>query len=290
MCAIKFATPGHISEKNRPYKRIHWNFCVTTPRRTIFRTGSLFLLVFGVFPMPLVLAEPFEGCAYIDAVEPLDWMLALKQAAHYNTQIITVIQEFEKARNGVVAAKTPFLPAISASVQGERYVKVSPQAQTGTVVGTTVVGGQDSMFSNYASVSTTWNLYNGGKDIAGYHAARASEQAADADVLDRSAGVLADLIQAYAALKKAELGARYSARALMRLDGMVNRATQRLARGFGTKIDISRVQVDRENNEQTRLTSCQDAIKYSSQLAQVLGVRLAPGRVYKLSDPIPAVP
>jgi outer membrane protein TolC len=212
------------------------------------------------------------------------------QASEHSSQLITALQELDKARSGVLASRTPFFPTVTASVQAERYVNLNPQDHTGAVVGTTPVGGQASTFSNYPSVSTTWNLYNGGKDIAGYQSAQALERAADADVLDRAAGVLADLIQTYAALKKAELGARYSTRALVRLDGMVNRATRRLSSGFGTNIDISRAQVDRETNEQTRLTSCQDTIRHSSELAQIIGVRLIPGRVYHLLDPIPPAP
>ena len=80
------------------------------------------------------------------------------QAAEHSTQLILALQGLEKARSGVEAAKTPFLPSVTASVQGERYVNVNPQSPP-AVVGSTVVGAQASKFINYASVSTTLNLY-----------------------------------------------------------------------------------------------------------------------------------
>ncbi len=112
--------------------------------------------------LPKVEALENPSCRSGTTFKPLSLAEAVVVAMSEHPQVLIAQLELKKANTQVLAAVTPFLPSASVSMQGERFVTQNPAAQT-TSVGSSVVGGQQSQYSSYASLKANWNLFNCGK-------------------------------------------------------------------------------------------------------------------------------
>jgi len=220
--------------------------------------------------------------------KPLSLAEAVVVAMSEHPQVLIAELELKKANSQVLAAVTPFLPSASVAMQGERFVTQNPTAQA-TSVGSTVVGGQQSQYSSYASLNVNWNLFNGGKDLAGYRNAIAGVQAGAYDLVRQTNETLSSVLLAYNDLFKAQTALLHQAESTRLLRGVLQRTEKRYAEGVDNQIALSREKIAFAKNEQSTFQVCQTLYDKSAVLASALGLRLPAGHVFQLDTPIPDV-
>lgn len=212
--------------------------------------------------------------------------VAVAMAQH--PQLMIAQLELQKANTQVLAAMTPFLPSASVSMQGERFVSQNPNSRT-TSVGSSIVGGQQSQFSSYASLNANWNLFNGGRDLAGYRGAKAGVQASESDLVRQTNETLSTVLIAYNDLLKTQMALFHQAETAKLLRGVLQRTEHRYAQGIDNQIALSQERVTFAKNEQAMFQVCQALFDKSAVLARSLGLRLPAGHVFRLDAPIPDI-
>ncbi|MDO9046625.1 MAG: TolC family protein [Methylobacter sp.] len=220
--------------------------------------------------------------------KPLSLAEAVVVAMSEHPQVLIAQLELKKANTQVLSAVTPFLPSASVSMQGERFVTQNPAAQS-TSVGSSVVGGQQSQYSSYASLNANWNLFNGGKDLAGYRSAKAGVQASENDLVRQTNETLSTVLIVYNDLFKAQLALLHQAETTKLLRGVLQRTEKRYEEGVDNQIALSQERVTFAKNEQGMFQVCQALFDKSAVLARSLGLRLPAGHVFRLDAPIPDV-
>lgn len=213
---------------------------------------------------------------------------AVAVAISEHPQVLIAQLELKKANTQVLSAVTPFLPSASVSMQGERFVTQNPAAQS-TSVGSSVVGGQRSQYSSYASLNANWNLFNGGKDLAGYRSAKAGVQASAYDLVRQTNETLSTVLIAYNDLFKAQMALLHQIETTKLLRGVLQRTEKRYEEGVDNQIALSQEKVTFAKNEQDMFQVCQALYDKSAVLARSLGLRLPVGHVFRLDAPIPDV-
>lgn len=244
---------------------------------------ALLLAVFSPASQGAVEDEPCQSGAAFQALS-LPEAVAVAMSEH--PQVLIAQMELRKANAQALAAVAPFLPSASVSMQGERFVSENPNART-TSVGSTVVGGQQSQYSSYASLNANWNLYNGGRDLAGYRGAQAGVQASENDLLRQTNDTLSAVLTAYNDLFKVQAAYSHQAEIAGLQRGVLQRSEKRYAQGIDNQLDLSRQKLAMEKSKQAIFQVCQALVDKSSALAKSLGVRLAAGQVFRLASPIP---
>lgn len=212
---------------------------------------------------------------------------ALLSAYMGQPQVISSREDVEKAKANLLSAETPFLPAATASLQGEHFVSRTPLGGTATV-GSSVVGGQDDRYSTYPSIGLTWNLFSGGKDLAGYRGAQASLRASEHDLSGEINDVLVSVLSAYTDLVKAQASVSEQTEAVGLQQQILARGEQRYQRGRSSLIAVNQAKVSLAQNQRDLLQACQTLFEKSSGLAQAVGMRLG-GAVLVAAEPVPEV-
>lgn len=228
------------------------------------------------------------SCQSGTTFKPLSLAEAVVVAMSEQPQVLIAQLELKKANTQVLTAVTPFLPSASVSMQGERFVTQNPTAQP-TSVGSTVVGGQQDHYSSYASLNANWNLFNGGKDLAGYRSAEAGVQASENDLVRQTNETLSTVLIAYNDLFKAQMALLHKAETTKLLRGVLQRTEKRYEEGVDNQIALSQEKVTFAKNEQGMFQVCQTLFDKSAVLARSLGLRLPAGHVFRLDAPIPVV-
>lgn len=228
------------------------------------------------------------SCRSGTTFKPLSLAEAVVVATSEHPQVLIAQLELKKANTQVLTAVTPFLPSASVSMQGERFVTQNPTAQP-TSVGSTVVGGQQDHYSSYASLNANWNLFNGGKDLAGYRSAKAGVQASENDLVKQTNETLSTVLIAYNDLFKAQTALLHQAETNKLLRGVLQRTEKRYEEGVDNQIALSQEKVTFAKNEQSLFQVCQTLYDKSAVLARSLGLRLPAGHVFQLDAPIPDV-
>ena len=238
--------------------------------------------------LPKAGARETPSCRSGTTFKPLSLAEAVVVAMSEHPQVLIAELELKKANTQVLAAVTPFLPTASVSMQGERFVTQNPSTQT-TSVGSSVVGGQRSQYSSYASLNANWNLFNGGKDLAGYRSAKAGVQASENDLVRQTNETLSTVLIAYNDLFKAQTALLHQAEMSELLRGVLQRTEKRYGEGVDNHIALSREKVTFAKSEQGMFQVCQTLFDKSAVLARSLGLRLPAGHVFRLETPIPEV-
>ena len=228
------------------------------------------------------------SCQPGTAFKPLSLAEAVAVAMSEHPQMLIAQLELQKANTQVISAVTPFLPSASVSMQGERFVSENPNART-TSVGSSVVGGQQSQYSSYASLNANWNIYNGGRDLAGYRGAKAGVQASENDLVRQTNETLSTMLIAYNDLFKAQTALLHQAEIAKLQRGVLERTEKRYAQGVDNQIALSQQKVTVAKSEQAVFQVCQAMFDKSAVLAKSLGLRLPAGHVFRLGVPIPDV-
>jgi len=239
-------------------------------------------------PTPKMERGENASCQSGTTFKKLSLAEAVAVAMAQHPQLLIAQLELQKATNQVLSAMTPFLPSASMSMQGERFVSENPNGRT-TSVGSTVVGGQQSQYSSYASLNANWNLYNGGRDIAGYRSAQAGVQASENDLVRQTNETLSTVLTAYNELFKAQTALLHQVETANLLRGVLQRSEKRYAEGVDDQIALSQQQITFAKSEQGLFQVCQAVFDKSAVLARSLGLRLPAGHVFRLDAPIPEV-
>ncbi len=238
--------------------------------------------------LPKAEAGEETSCRSGTTFKPLSLAEAVVVAISEHPQVLIAQLELKKANMQVLTSVTPFLPSASVSIQGERFVTQNPAAQP-TSVGSTVVGGQQDHYSSYASLNANWNLFNGGKDLAGYRSAKAGVQASENDLVKQTNETLSTVLIAYNDLFKAQTALLHQADTSKLLRGVLQRTEKRYEEGVDNQIALSQEKVTFAKNEQSLFQDCQALYDKSAVLARSLGLRLPAGHVFRLDAPIPDV-
>jgi len=238
--------------------------------------------------LPKAEAGEEASCRSRTTFKPLSLAEAVVVAMSEHPQVLIAQLELKKANTQVLSAVTPFLPSASVSMQRERFVTQNPAAQS-TSVGSTVVGGQRSQYSSYASLNANWNLFNGGKDLAGYRSAKAGVQASAYDLVRQTNEMLSTVLIAYNDLFKAQTALLHQAETTKLLRGVLQRTEKRYEEGVDNQIALSQEKATFAKNEQGLFQVCQALYDKSAVLARSLGVRLPAGDVFRLDGPLPDV-
>ncbi len=212
---------------------------------------------------------------------------ALVGASIRQPQILIAQQELAKANATTLAATTPFLPSANISVQGEHFVS---RSASGVIsVGSTVVGGQGDRFSNYPSISATLNLFNGGKDIAGYRGAQSGVRASESELASQINDSFDTVLTTYNDLLKAQFALYQQSNAVELVEQLAKLSEERYQRGRDNLITVVQAKITLAQNERSLFQACQALSAKSAALAQAIGVRLPAEHILKLSDPLPDV-
>jgi len=212
---------------------------------------------------------------------------AVITALDQQPQMVIARQEVAKARASLTAALTPFLPALTASFVDEKFVPANGTTSV-TVVGSEVIGGTRT-YSGYGALGVTWNLFSGGKDVAGYRGARAGSRSARAQLESQLDDTLTGVLQAYGDVFDAQRSVLEQRRTAALLREMQGRAEERLAHGDGTTIAVEQASNKASQSERSLFQACHTLATKSAVLAKASGMRLAVGFLLGVGNPVPRI-
>lgn len=184
---------------------------------------------------------------------------------------------------------TGFLPSLTFAFQTEHYVSSLP-ASSPIVIGSTTIGGYgDQSFTSYPTLGLTWNLYNGGRDKAGYQGAEAGVRAAEGDVGHQAAASLVAALNAYGDLLKAQAAERQQAQTIEILQQILTRNTQRYAQGRVDLVSVNQARMNLAQSEREFFGTCKTRAEKSDALAQAVGLRLGRMLLLQATSSMPPV-
>lgn len=225
------------------------------------------------------------ACPESSGLRSLDLADAISQSLQRQPQLIIAQQDLIEARSDVRASVAPFLPSAQLGFTDERYVPSNGSAPV-VVVGNTVLGGAQTK-SAYASISLSWNLMNSGRDVAGFHGARAGVRAAASGLDSQLEDTLSGILQGYADLYEAEIAARGQRGATLLLHAIQARAVERYQNGHGTTVAIGQARSAELDAEQSLNHDCRSLAEKSASLAAAIGIDVAAGGRLTVGEPLP---
>lgn len=200
-------------------------------------------------------------------------------------QLLIAQEAVAKARANLIAARSPFLPSVTLSMQSERFV---PSTITQPIsIGNTVVGGSAATKTTYGSVGLNWNLYSGGRDAAGYRASQSDVQANEAGFSRQLNETLIAVLNAYADIYKAQRDADTQAHVLVFQQEIEQRAEQQFRQGTTTTLAIAQAQSSVLDTSRALYQACRTVADKSATLAQTVGLHLGPDELYQVDQPLP---
>jgi outer membrane protein TolC len=226
-----------------------------------------------------------SACSDTSELQRLELADAISQSLHTQPQLIIAQQDVLEARSDVRASVAPFLPSAQLGFTDERYVPSNGSTPV-VVVGNTVLGGAQTK-SGYASISLSWNLMNSGRDVAGYHGARAGVRAAASGLDSQLEETLSGILQGYADLYEAEIAARGQAGATALLKAIEARTIERYQNGHGTTVAIGQARSAELDAEQSLNRDCRSLAEKSAALAAAIGIHVPAGGRLTVGEPLP---
>jgi outer membrane protein TolC len=224
-------------------------------------------------------------CVNTDVPKTVEFRDAVVTALDQEPQLAIARQEVAKARANLTAALTPFLPAVVGTFMDEKFVPSNGIAPI-TVVGNQIIGGTQT-FSSYGSLGLTWNVFSGGKDIAGRRGARASSRSSRAALESQLNDTLTGLFQAYGDLFDAQRSVLEQRRTSALLREMQARAEERFTHGDGTSIAVDQARNKASDSERSLFQACHTVATKSAALAKAAGMRLTVGFLLGVSESLP---
>jgi outer membrane protein TolC len=259
-------------------------------RRAILAAANLAGALLSLFSAPRAVAgerETSSSCDVGTGPKVVEFRDALITALGGQPQLVIAREELEKARANLTAALTPFLPSVVGSFADQRLVPRNGSAPV-TVVGNQVIGGTET-YSGYASLGLTWNILEGGKDIAGYRGAKAAKRATAAGLASQLNDTVSTLIQAYSDLFDAQRVLLEQRRTLALLEDIEARAEERLRNGNGTTIAVEQANSKALDTQRALFQACHSVGDKSAALANAAGLRLPAGFLLGVGSAVPDV-
>jgi outer membrane protein TolC len=250
---------------------------------------SVLMMVLCVLPLPAradegdkLAGRPVCSTAQAKAIAIAD---VLEVALESQPQLLIAQEAVEKARANLIAARSPFLPSVTLSLQSERFV---PSTITQPVqIGNTIVGGTNATKTTYGSVGLNWNLYGGGRDAAGYRASQSDLRASQAGLTHQIDDTVAGVLTAYTDIYKAQRDADAQARMLVLQQSIEQRAEQQFKQGTTTTLAIAQAQTSVLETSRALYQACRTVADKSAALAQAVGLHLEFDQLYQIDEPLP---
>lgn len=191
---------------------------------------------------------------------------AVDRALEVNSQMVQARTGLGTAQFSTRQAYASMLPSLSVS----SGTSMSSAQRYDPSLGTTL-SSQSTSYS--AGISSGMDLFAGGRNLAAVRSARASESAAEANVVTRRFAVALSAKQAYfGVLRSADL-IELSRRAIDQAEQNVAAAERRLQAGQATRSDVLRARLELSNARQTLLEAQAQQRTAMFGLGQAIGIR-----------------
>ncbi len=171
------------------------------------------------------------SCAYGNSVARAvggNTVLTFATALRLSVEKALAIQEAEgtlaQAHGQRLSALAAFLPTLSVSDGEQLYAPLGPQSST--FIAGTLVSTRGRFYDNAATVSAQWNLFDGGKDVAGFRAAADSLRSAEKGLESAVNKTLIKVVGAYEAVVADQVRVRLDAR-IVSWDRRISRLTEK---------------------------------------------------------------
>lgn len=218
-------------------------------------------------------SDALYSCDEGATVQPITLQAAVADAYRSNPQLLAIRQDLERSNATALAATTPFLPSATAGLQTERFVSYAPNSAP-VAVGSSIVGGQRSVYTAYPTAGINWNLFNGGRDIAGYRNASAGVRAARADVEDRTITSLTAVFASYSDLLRLQLSTDNQRGIIDLLRRILAETEARYRSGRENLLAVDQIRLTLAQNERGYYDACKALSEKSSAVAAAVGLRI----------------
>lgn len=161
---------------------------------TAYWAGCMLAVTLAMSPPP-VGATRLSGS---HATPPLPFATALRRALRHAETIQAAEGALTQAHGQHLTALAAFLPTLSVSDDEQLYSPLGPQSST--FIAGTLVSTRGRFYDNAATVSAQWNLFDGGKDVAGFRAAEDALRSADRGLESAVNKTLVKVVGAYEAV------------------------------------------------------------------------------------------
>ena len=236
--------------------------------------------------VPPATAEPSNG-----PVSDHDISLAqvVERAARLQPGVVVAEQTIKQAQARILAAYTPFLPQVSLQAQAQDYQNQSGKPAL-TVVGSTLVATQGSIYSNYVSLMGSLNVFSGGQDVAGMEAAEARYQAAGAGLQESRDAAVIDAMLAFTDLATAQAELTSQEHIAQLMHDSLSLIEARYRRGMASLIMVDQAQVDAIRASQDLVHSREKVQEKAAVLAERIALPMPPGACLHVVGSLPEAP
>ena len=265
-------------------------FLKTSPDFKRHRLAGFTFVLLGGLTNQLCLAQELEAqasaiisCSSTDArtIQLADILVA---ALDRQPQLHIAQENVAKARANLIAGRSPFLPKLTLAIQSERFVPSNPTSPV--TVGNVVVGGSAATKTTYGSIGLNWNLFNSGRDWAGFRASQADVSSSEAGLSGQLNDTLMLVLSAYTDVYQSQMEADTQSRVLALQQSIEDRVEEQFRRGLTTQLAIARAQTDVIETSQAFYQACRAVADKSAMLAQSIGLHLAPDELYRIEAPL----
>lgn len=236
--------------------------------------------------LPAVLPGPSTS-----AIPERDITLAqvVERAARLQPGVVVAEQTIKQARARILAAYTPFLPQISLQAQAQDYQNQSGKPAL-TVVGSTLVATQGSIYSNYVSLMGSLNIFSGGQDVAGMEAAEARYRAAGASLLESRDAAVIDAMLAFTDLSTAQVELTRQEQIVQLMRDGLSLIEARYRRGMASLIMVDQAQADANRASQDLVHAREKVQEKAAILAERIALSIPPDACLHAVGSLPEAP
>lgn len=221
--------------------------------------GAVVLLVCDVA------ASGAQGVPRLEAVDSVTIEEAVARALEVSPDVVQAETGLGSAEYGTRQAYASFLPSLSLSTGASLSSSERFDAGTGLLV--------SNQSNNYsAGLSTSMDLFSGGRNLAGIRSARATVDAAEATVVTRRFAVALTAKRAYFDVLRAGDLIRLNEERIGQAREQLAAAERRLQAGRATRSDVLRSRLELTNARQALLNAEAQRRSAMYALGQVVGV------------------
>jgi outer membrane protein len=171
---------------------------------------------------------------------------AVEQALQVNPQMVQAERGVLSAAMGTRQARASFLPTLSVS----SGASLSSSERFDPTTNLRVTGQSDSYS---AGLSSSMDVFSGGRNLAAVRSANAAEEAAEAGLITRRFAVVVATKRVFFAVLRAEDLIRVNEERIRQAEENLEAAERRLAAGRATRSDLLRAELQLRNARQARL-------------------------------------
>ena len=198
------------------------------------------------------------------AVDTVTAEEAVERALEANPQVVQAETGLGTASYATKQAYAAFLPSLSVSTGAS--LSSSERFDPGTGL---LVSGQSSNYS--AGLSTSMDLFSGGRNLAAVRSARAGVLAAEASLVTRRFAAALEAKQAYFAVLRAEELIGLNQERIAQAQGQLTAAERQLQAGRATRSDVLRARLQMSNARQGLLSAAAQLRTSMYALGRVVG-------------------